>query len=76
MKFELADTTNTLLREIADPKLYRDDIARTYALALNSSYVTDWKRVNEAIIKRWSLSALKYIKERAWSGKCFKESQE
>jgi hypothetical protein len=63
---ELADTTNTLLREIADPHMKRNDVAQTYALALCSSWETDWGQVNRAIIERWSKSALIYIKERAW----------
>jgi hypothetical protein len=29
----------------------------------------DWKKVNEAIIDRWSISGLQYIKQKAWSGK-------
>lgn len=27
----------------------------------------DWRRVNEAIIARWSLAGLKFIKKRAWA---------
>lgn len=49
-------------------------IAQTYALALRSTYKTDWKVVNEMIIARWSRSGLTRIKEMAWSGKCFKQS--
>lgn len=47
-------------------------IAQTYALALRSTYKTDWKVVNDMIIARWSFSGLNRIKEMAWSGKCFK----
>ncbi len=46
-------------------------IAQTYALALRSSWPTDWKRVNAAIIKRWSAAGLEQIKKLAWSGKAF-----
>ena len=73
MKIELADCTNAILREIDNPKLYRKDVAKTYALALRSSYPTDYVIVNKATIKRWSISGLKWIKNQAWSGKCFKE---
>lgn len=45
-------------------------VAMTYALALQSDWPTDWKRVNAAIIARWP-KGLKRIKEMAWSGKCF-----
>lgn len=48
-------------------------IAQTYALALMSSYPTDWAKVNEMLVKRWSKSGLNRIKNLAWSGKCFKE---
>jgi hypothetical protein len=71
IRFELADCTGTLLREIAEPSSKRRDIAKTYALALRSSEATDWKAVNAAIIARWSVSALNWIKEQAHSGKCF-----
>jgi len=71
MIIELVDCTNVLLREISDKEFKRKNVAKTYALALKSSYPTDWARVNKAIIKRWSLSALEYIKNLAWSGRCF-----
>lgn len=45
-------------------------VAMTYALALKSDWPTDWKRVNDAIVKRWP-KGLKRIKELAWSGRCF-----
>ena len=70
---ELGNCTDTLLREIADPKLYRRDVAQTYRLAMQSREATDWPRVNRAIIARWSVSALEYIKAQAWSGRCFAE---
>jgi hypothetical protein len=46
-------------------------IAQSYALGIRSSWPTDWKRVNAAIIKRWGTSGLLRIKNMAWSGKCF-----
>jgi len=45
-------------------------IAQTYALALRSSYPTDWAKVNRMIIDRWSVSGLQRIKKWAHSGKC------
>lgn len=53
--------------------LNQRQIAQTYALGLRSSWPTDWKRVNEAIVKRWSIAGLNRIKKMAWSGKCFDE---
>ena len=73
LTMELAGCEAMLLREIADKRMKRNDVAQTYALALRSSERDriDWRKVNEAIIARWSFSALTWIKERAWSGKCF-----
>lgn len=71
MQMELANCTETLLGEIADKRIKRKSVAMTYALAMRSSEAVDWARVNKAIIKRWSISALTYIKELARPGKCF-----
>jgi hypothetical protein len=73
MNIELADPTGTLLAEIANPQCTRKIVAKTYALAIVSSVSTEWGVVNRAIVNRWSPSALEWIKDRAWSGKCFKE---
>ncbi len=70
IRFEIACVESVIENEIAQG-CKQKAIAQTYALALRSSWPTDWKRVNEAIIKRWSKSGLKRIKEMAWSGKCF-----
>ena len=71
MGLELANCTNHLLREIAEPAMKRRDVAQSYALAMRSQETTDYARVNGAIIARWSLSALEYIKQQAHSGRCF-----
>ena len=75
MKIELMCTTQTLLDGIANQELDKKDIALTYHLALLSSDETDWPKVNKAIIKRWSKSALIDIKALAWDG-CFWEKEE
>lgn len=75
MRIELTFPEHLLLQEIADPKFFRNDVAQTYALALRSDDGVDWAKVNKAIIKRWSPYALIWIKERAWSGKCFKSKK-
>ncbi len=70
--FELINCEATILEEIrAGAK--RKDVAQTYALALRSSerIMIDWTRVNRAIMERWSVSALNWIKNKAHSGKCF-----
>jgi hypothetical protein len=72
MHVELVDPQGTLLRDIADKRMRRDDVARTYAYALRQSFdprckdVVDFATVNKAISDRWSMSALKYIKTKAW----------
>ena len=70
---ELADCENHLLREIADKRMKRRDVAQSYALALRSSERDrmDWGKVNRAILERWSKATLLWIKTQAWSGKCF-----
>jgi hypothetical protein len=71
MIIELCNCTEVLLREIGMKEIKQKDIACTYSLALRSSDPTDWKSVNEAIVKRWSMSGLNRIKDMAWSNKCF-----
>lgn len=62
----LIDPERVLLEEIADPALKREDIALTYSLAFRSPRQVNWAKVNRAIMKRWSVSALEWIKKRAW----------
>ena len=66
LRVGLVDPEAQLLTDIADAGLTRDDVAATCALALNTPVSIDWKRVNLAIIDRWSISALRYIKDKAW----------
>jgi hypothetical protein len=75
VRIELAACESVLLQEIGDKRMKRRDVAQTYALALKSSErdSIDWGKVNRAIIARWSMHALTWIKERAWSGKAFEE---
>lgn len=68
MYVEMVDVEGTLLREIADTRLKRNDVALTYAYGLRRSCIKtiDWPKVNQAILARWSLAGLSYIKTRAW----------
>lgn len=71
MRVELVNPQATILAEIADRRLTRDDVAMTYAFCIRQSGPwgsdeIDYAVINEAIMERWSLSALKYIKEKAW----------
>jgi hypothetical protein len=47
----------------------RDAMARSYRLLLETKDAdwTGWAVLNLAIIDRWSLSGLRYIKTKAWS---------
>ena len=47
-------------------------VAQTYALAIRSSWPTNWPRVNAAITAKWP-KALDRIKRMAWSGSCFEK---
>lgn len=69
IRIELADPQGQLLEEIANPKMRRRDVALTYRLALRNADRVDWRKVNEAIISRWSVSALAWIKEFAWGSR-------
>lgn len=42
------------------------DVAQLYAMALVSSWPTDWKRVNAAISAKWP-KGLNRVKQMAWS---------
>jgi len=71
MTFEITNGEETILIEISNKKLKQKDIAQTYALIIRSGEKVDWKKINTAIVNRWSMSGLKKIKEMAWNGKCF-----
>ncbi len=60
--------TDILLNRILNDKLNQRDIAKVYRRILKSKSYTNWKDVNKAIVKRWSMSGLKRIKYMAWSG--------
>ena len=63
---QLCDCERIILQEIEDKRIYRNSISLTYAFALRADENIDWTKINQAILKRWSMAGLKYIKERAW----------
>lgn len=69
--FELACVEPVIENEIK-MGLNQRQIAQTYAMALRSSWPTDWLRVNNAILAKWP-KGLERIKKMAHSGKCFAE---
>ena len=66
MKVQLLDCERVLMEEIATAAITRDSLSITYAFGLLSDESIDWKKVNHAIVERWSFSALEYIKCKAW----------
>jgi hypothetical protein len=72
MTAHLMFVEDTIENEIAQG-LNQHQIAMTYALALQSSWKTNWSRVNTAITNRWP-KGLERIKKMAWSGSCFKDT--
>ena len=64
----LADPEGYLLEEIANPAMKRLDVAKTYRLILASGDQdrVNWRTVNTAVIDRWSVSALEWIKNWVW----------
>jgi len=69
-KIEIVEVEMVIRNEIKQGCVQRQ-IAQTYALAIRSSYKTDWAVVNAMIVERWSVVGLNKIKTMAWSGKCF-----
>ena len=66
MYVEMVDVEGQLLREIADKRMTRDDVKLTYAFAIRQADEVDFAKVNAAILDRWSMAALRYIKDGAW----------
>ena len=66
MRFEMVNPQRQILWEIEDWKLTRDSVAITYAFCIRQRHEVDIRIINRAIINRWSMSALEYIKKRAW----------
>jgi len=62
----------TILNEIQHKECKRKDIALTYYFCMVSKENIDYKKVNKAIIERWSFSGLEYIKKEA--NKWFKKN--
>jgi hypothetical protein len=61
--------TDTICDEVADKRIKRKDVALSYAFALLSAAAKadspDWGTINRAILARWSMSGLEWIKKRA-----------
>ena len=64
MIIELCCCESVIENEIAQG-LTQKDIALTYAMAMESTWPTDWLRVNKAIQAKWP-KGLNRVKEMAW----------
>lgn len=62
----LMDVEEVVLQEIADKRMNRNTVALTLAFGLRQNDDLDWKKINQAILKRWSKSGREYILKRAW----------
>lgn len=60
------DFETAVLRAIVAPKLKQKDIACFYMTLICLKHFTDFKKVNAAIMARWSCSGLQTIKRMAW----------
>jgi len=73
MIIEIACVESVIENEIKQGCTQRQ-IAQTYALALRSSWPTDWLKVNNLILAKWP-KGLERVKNMAWSGKCFEAAK-
>jgi hypothetical protein len=55
-----------ILRDVADPTMKRQDVALAYAWAIRQADEVDFTVINQAIVERWSVSGLAFIKKLAW----------
>ena len=56
-----------VLAVVADRHKNRDDVVLAYRLCLHDALEQlDWPKVNRAIVDRWSINGLDYIKRHAW----------
>jgi len=62
----MLDCENVIMQELSDKRIKRKGIALTYAFAIESDEEINFKRINEAIMKRWSKAGLIWIKTLAW----------
>lgn len=64
LHMELACCESVIENECSMKEIRQRDVAETYALAMVSSWKTDWGRANRAILKRWP-KGLNRVKEMA-----------
>lgn len=61
------DFVQWVLNEISDKAFTQKHVARTYSILLQKGVSQEnVRRINTAIVSRWSMSGLRRIKEQAW----------
>lgn len=73
---EMVDTTDTILEEIGHPEMTPRCVAMSCVLADQSPDPTDWVRVFRAILARWGMATLVWIKRAAATQACFEDGCE
>jgi hypothetical protein len=70
IQINLIYCTQVILQDIAAKQCTRKSIALTYAMAIKSDAQgadkPDWLTINTAILGRWKMSGLEFIKKRAF----------
>ena len=71
LKQEIAKFTNQIIEDCKGGHIKRKGIVPSYAWLISQMGLygvdeIDFKSINQAIIKRWSVAGLIYIKEQAW----------
>lgn len=68
-RINMVGCTDAILQEVGCKEASRKDVALSYAMAIKSQAdgadSPDWGKINRAILDRWSMSALEFIKKRA-----------
>lgn len=70
VQINLICCTQCILQDVAAKQCTRKSISLTYAMAIKSQAQgtdnPDWRTINTAILGRWKMSGLEFIKKRAF----------
>lgn len=64
-RFKDVDFVQWIMNEIEDKRFKRQQVADTYAILIQKGH-KDFAAINQAILNRWSMSGLRWIKTQAW----------
>lgn len=69
-RINLVCCTDVILQDLGAAEATQREVALTYAMAIKSQAQgadkPDWPTINKAIITRWNMKALEWIKKRAF----------